>query len=525
MASDTDSTISDADDPDLTLKWSGRWTLAHRILAVNLLTVALLAISVLYLDQYRNRLSKERSRQTRIEATATAQAMLAAGPEDREAILATISRSTGSRMRIYGADGRLLADSWHLTGPTYELKDPTTQRWTKDVARALDRGFNLLVGAEPLADYEEPAVDRLQAWPEALEARETGRAKSAVRNAPDLTPVISAAVPVKDQVLLVTDNDRAFTRTIRSQRATLAAIMAAAIFLSALLSVFLAQTIVRPLRRLALAAHRVRLGRAREVKVPRLPSRLDEIGLLARSVSDMSQSLRQRIDNIEAFAADVTHELKNPLASLRSAMDGLDRVEDPALKQKLIAVAREDVVRLDRLINDISEAARTDAELARATFEPVDLGPLIEQIVASWEDRREKGDARIAFARPRKATAVVMGKPDRLARAINAIIDNAVSFSPAGGLVEIAAARVGDDVRIRVDDEGPGVPPEAREAIFNRFHSIRPEGENFGRHSGLGLAIAQAIVKGHDGEIDVQDRDDAPSGARFTITLPAAHRA
>jgi len=291
------------------------------------------------------------------------------------------------------------------------------------------------------------------------------------------------------------------------------------------LSIFLARTIVRPLRRLALAAHRVRLGRAREVNVPRLPSRTDEIGLLARSVADMSQSLRQRIDNIDAFAADVTHELKNPLASLRSAMDGLDRVEDPELRQKLIAVARDDVGRLDRLINDIGEAARSDAELARAKFETVDLGPLIEQLIASWENRRDKGDARIAFARPRKSSAVVMGKPDRLARAITAIIDNAVSFSPPGGLVEIAAARIGDEVRIRIDDEGPGVPPEAREAIFNRFHSVRPDGENFGRHSGLGLAIAEAIVKGHDGEIDVQDRDDAPSGARFTIRLPAAHRA
>jgi two-component system sensor histidine kinase ChvG len=300
--------------------------------------------------------------------------------------------------------------------------------------------------------------------------------------------------------------------------------MAAVIALSVFLSIFLARTIVRPLRRLAIAAHRVRLGRSREVRVPRLPSRSDEIGLLARAVSDMSQSLRQRIDNIEAFAADVTHELKNPLASLRSAMDTLERVDDPKLKKKLITLAREDVGRLDRLINDVSEAARTDAELARAMFEPVDLGPLIEQLVASWETRRETGDARIAFARPRLSTAVVMGKPDRLARAINAIIDNAISFSPPGGLVEIAAAHVGDEIRIRIDDEGPGVPAEAREAIFNRFHSVRPEGEHFGRHSGLGLAIAEAIVKGHDGEIDVQDRDDAPSGARFTIRLPAADR-
>jgi two-component system sensor histidine kinase ChvG len=524
MASDINSTISE-EEADLTLSWSGRWTLGHRILAVNVLTLALLALSVLYLDTYRNRLSKERSRQTRIEATTTAQALAHVPRSDWPSLLAAVSKASDSRMRVYGPDGSLEADSWRTTGPTYELLDPTTQSWRKNVARAFDRGFNLLVGARQLDDFAEPTVDRAQAWPEALLAKKSGRAESEVRNAPDLTPVISAAVPVADNVLLVTDNDRALTRTVRSQRTTLATIMAAVILVSILLSIFLARTIVRPLRRLALAAHRVRLGRSREVNVPRLPSRTDEIGLLARSVSDMSQSLRQRIDNIEAFAADVTHELKNPLASLRSAMDGLDRVDDPKLKQQLIAVARDDVLRLDRLINDISEAARTDAELARATFEWVDLGPLIEQLVASWDNRREKGDATIAFARPRVSSAVVMGKPDRLARAINAIIDNAVSFSPPGGLVEIAAARVGDEVRIRIDDEGPGVPHDARQAIFNRFHSVRPEGENFGRHSGLGLAIAEAIVKGHDGEIDVQDRDDAPSGARFTISLPAAHRA
>ena len=522
MASDIDSTSNE--EADLRLSWSGRWTLSHRILALNLITLLLVALSTLYLDVFRNRLSKERVRQTRIEATATAQAILAAGPEDREAILATISKTTGTRLRLYGRDGRLIADSWHLTGPTYQLVDPNTQSWTKDIARALDRGFNTLVGADSPDQFVEPPVDRLQAWPEAVKARATQKSVTAVRNAPDLTPVISAAAPLGADTLLATDNDRAFTRTVRRQRAFIAAAMMFVVGLSVLLSLFLARTIVRPLRRLAIAAHRVRLGRSREVNVPRLPSRSDEIGLLARAVSDMSQSLRHRIDNIEAFAADVTHELKNPLASLRSAVDGLDRVDDPGLREKLKEIVREDVRRLDRLISDISEAARTDAELARATFERVDLGPLIEQLAHSWETRRETGDARLAFARPRKNSAVVMGKPDRLARAINAIIDNGVSFSPPGGLVEIAATRVGDEVRIRIDDEGPGVPPEAREAIFNRFHSVRPEGENFGRHSGLGLAIAQAIVNGHDGEIDVQDRDDAPSGARFTIRLPAADR-
>jgi two-component system sensor histidine kinase ChvG len=523
MASATDSTSSE--EADLALSWSGRWSLAHRILALNLLTLVLVALSTLYLDVFRNRLSKERTQQTRIE-TATAAAALAHVPRsDWPEVLASVSRTNSDRLRLYGSDGQLLIDSWSLTGPTYELRDPSTQEWTKDAARALDRGFNFLVGARSLDDYSEPAVDRLQAWPEALRARARGATATEVRNAPDMTPVISAAVAFEGGVLFATNNDRSFTHAVRRQRAGILTAMAGVILLSVFLSIFLARTIVRPMRRLAIAAHRVRLGRSREVRVPRLPSRSDEIGLLARAVSDMSQSLRQRIDNMEAFAADVTHELKNPLASLRSAVDGLERVDDPELRMRLMGIVREDVGRLDRLINDISEAARTDAELARATFDRVDLGPLIEQLVASWENRREKGDARIAFARPRKDTAVVMGKPDRLARAINNIIDNAVSFSPAGGLVEIAAARVGDEVRIRIEDEGPGVPADAREAIFNRFHSVRPEGEGFGRHSGLGLAIARAIVEGHYGEIDVQDRDDAPSGARFTIRLPAADRA
>jgi two-component system, OmpR family, sensor histidine kinase ChvG len=502
--------------------WFGQLPLTRRILAVNLLTIVLLALGVLYLDAFRNQLSEERSSLIHREADMTASVYASTPAAARNSVLLSLARSTGSRIRIYGPDGSLQADSWKVTGPTYTLRDPTTQKWNKDAARALDRGFNVLVGAKPLDDFEEPAKDRLQAWAEAIHARETGQTVTKVRNAPDLTPVYSAAAPVGDRMVFLTANDRDFTRTVRSQRRSLFIAMAFAVLVSVLLSLFLARTIVRPLRRLALAAHRVRLGRAREVKVPRLPSRTDEIGLLARAVSDMSQSLRHRMDNIEHFAADVTHELKNPLASLRSALDGLDRVEDPELKSKLLMVARDDVLRLDRLIGDISEAARTDAELARARFEPVDLGPVIEQLVNSWDHRREKGDARIAFARPRKSTTIVLGDVNRLVRAIDNIIDNAISFSPPGGLVEVAAAHVGDEIRIRIEDEGPGVPEEAREAIFNRFHSVRPEEEHFGRHTGLGLAIARAIVEGHDGEIDVQDRDDAPSGARFTIRLPAA---
>jgi two-component system sensor histidine kinase ChvG len=514
------------DDADLALTWSGRWTLAHRILAVNALTLVLVLLAIFYLDSYRNRLEKERVRKVAAEATMAATALQSVRPEVQQSLLADLAKPNESRIRLYGPDGQLRLDSWRVTGPTYRLRDPTTQKWTKDVARALDRGFNAVVGEEPDKDFVEPPADNAQAWPEVVAARKSGATESEIRQAPELTPVFSAAAPVTGgSILLVTDNDRAFTRTVRKQRGSLLIALAVVAALSVLLSLFLARTIVRPLRRIALAAHRVRLGRAREVKVPRLPSRTDEIGLLARSISDMSQSLRQRIDNIEAFAADVTHELKNPLASLRSAIDGLERIEDPKLRQQLVDVIRQDVVRLDRLISDVGEAARTDAELARARFEPVDLGDLIGHLVTSWEARRETGNVRIAFARPRRASAIVMGEPGRLARAIDNIIDNAISFSPPDGLVEIAATHVDDEIRIRIEDEGPGVPEEQREAIFNRFHSVRPNAESFGRHSGLGLAIARAIVEGHDGVIDVTDRDDAPSGARFTIILKAADRA
>jgi two-component system sensor histidine kinase ChvG len=520
MASDTDS----RNDPDESrLPFRGRHTLATRLLATNLLTLALVTFAIFVLDQFRDQLLDERLDRAAIQASFAAEALIGDPPREQVDTLARIGKVTTDRLRFYAPNGRLLIDSWATTGPTFTLRDPRSQPWTKDAARLLDRGFNALTRSGYMPPYVDPARDVRDSWPEARNAYLTGKPQRMVREAPDLTPMISAAARLPDgSVVTTTVNDRNFTRLIRSERSSLGLAMLTAALLSIGLSLFLAKTIVTPLRRIARAAHRVRLGRSREVRVPRLPSRRDEIGMLARAVSDMSQSLRTRIDNIEAFAADVTHELKNPLASLRSAVDSLERVDDPNLRRQLLDVTRQDVVRLDRLIGDISEAARTDAELARARFEPVDLGPLIEGLVCAWEQRRSTGDVRIAFARPRRESTIVVGDPTRLARAIDNIVDNAISFSPPGGLVEVVAARVGDNVRIRIDDEGPGVPAAQREAIFNRFHSVRREAEQFGRHSGLGLAIARAIVEGHDGEIQVADRDNAPSGARFTIRLPAA---
>ena len=253
------------DTGDLVLSWSGRWTLTYRILAVNILTLLLLALSIIYLDVFRNRLSKERVRQTKTEAVVTAAALTQIPAAARPSALGSIGRSTSSRIRLYAPDGQLVSDSWRVTGPTYRLVDPQSQGWQKNAARTLDRAFNALVGASPLDDFAEPKLDRVQSWPEALRTQTVGSATTKVRNAPDLTPVFSAAAAVGDQVLLITENDRGFTRTVRSQRFALVIAMAMATILSILLSLFLARTIVRPLRRLALAAHHVRLGRAREV--------------------------------------------------------------------------------------------------------------------------------------------------------------------------------------------------------------------------------------------------------------------
>ncbi len=322
--------------------------------------------------------------------------------------------------------------------------------------------------------------------------------------------------------MLSTANERDIRLYVRAERFNIGMFFLAVLVIGVLLSIFLARTIVRPLRHLARAAVKVRLGRAQEVTVPRLPSRRDEIGMLARALSDMSIALRQRIDATEAFAADVAHEIKNPLASLRSALDGADRVEDPALRAQLMDVAKADVHRMDRLISDISDASRVDSQLAKAKFERIDLGDMIEQLLQAREYRGGDDGVTIAFARPRRGVATALGEDVRLERMLTNLIDNAVSFSPPGGLVEIAATLADDEVIIRVSDEGPGVPEQDREAVFRRFHSERPSSEHFGKHSGLGLAIARTIVEGHHGRISVRDRVDGKPGACFEIALPSA---
>lgn len=509
----------EADAGDLSLRWSGNVSLTTRILAVNVFALALLAGGFFYLDSYRSRILDSRTAQASREARLIAAAMNASAPDHRAALALQLARDTGTRIRLFKPDGTLAGDTRAMGLRNVQFVDPTTQDWQQQVARFLDAMIDTVVNAPRAPLYRERRGG--SEWPDVRTARTTPAAPATVWRAPDRTPVITAAAALGDgEVVMTTANARDITQTVRSERLRLSVVLGIVTLVSIFLSLFLARTIVRPLRRLARSAVRVRLGRAREVVVPRLPSRRDEIGSLARALSDMSQALRVRIDATEAFAADVAHEMKNPLASMRSALEGLGSVADPALRERLLAILRDDVHRLDRLITDIAEASRLDAQLSRAKFDEVDVPAMIAGLIAQRSARGVARGVQFRFDNQVTGSRPVMAEGARLERVFENLFENAVSFSPDGGLITVAALVEQRELVVRVEDEGPGVPVEARESVFNRFQSIRPDTEEFGKHSGLGLAIARTIVEGHQGTIIVESREDRLSGARFVVRLP-----
>ena len=505
------------------LFWTRSFSLTARILAVNIIALGLLAGSLFYLDSYRNQLLAERFNLARAEAEIAADGLVGSSRSKRRKLLAVMGPRQVLRLRLYDAKGNLAADSFKLADPAFTLVEPDAEHWYEAAARALDRTVDWIVGTPAIEPYSDPESPKADVWPEIAESREAKATVVRQRLAPDRTPIITAATPVgtKGEMLLTTRNAADITQHVRDARRTLGIVVGAALVVSTLLSLFLARTIIAPLRALMRATIRVRLGRERDVEVPRLPERRDEIGLLARAVSDMTSALRQRIDAVDAFAADVAHEIKNPLASLRSAVETLERIEDPELQKQLTAIAAHDVRRIDRLVTEIAEASRIDAELSRTTFAPVDMFALVQALVAERTSRGVNGSSELVVRRRGNRDCYVAGEAARLERVIENLLDNAVSFSPQGQPIELELAGSAERVTIAVNDHGPGIPADAREKVFERFHSLRPAGEDFGGHSGLGLAIARTIVEAHGGTLAARDRADRASGARMVVTLPA----
>ena len=524
-----------------------RSSLTRRILTLNVLALAIPVAGLLYLDEYRSNLVQQQLDLLRTEGELFSGALAASGvvtgPSGDEQLLPETTRSTVRRLvdisknraRLFDATGALIADSSRLVGPSGQfeiemLPPPESDTLiTRMVRRLYDWVTGLLPQRKPLPLYHERADQVAADYPEVLQAL-GGEPTSALRVDRYGALVLSVAVPVQRyrQVLgavMLTAGGEAIDAAVRDVRLSILKVFGAALGVTVLLSLYLAGTIARPVHRLAEAAERVRRGQGRQKEIPDFTGRGDEIGDLSGVLREMTEALWARMDAIEHFAADVAHEIKNPLSSLRSAVETVARMEDPAQQRRLMAIILDDVQRLDRLISDISDASRVDAELSRANKAPVDIARILQTLAEVHEATAKPEVPRILVSLPKGQALVASAIEGRLVQVLRNLIANAISFSPPGGVISLGARRDGRRVHISVADQGPGIPADKLEAIFDRFYSERPAGEKFGTHSGLGLSISRQIIEAHGGRIFAENLPDADAkvrGARFVIILPAS---
>ncbi len=516
-----------------------RSPLIRRILLLNVLVLAIPVFGLLHLDQYRHSLIASELDSLRIQARTFAltlgSAAVVGTPRGEERLMAETARhlmrvllyDTGVRARIFDRGGALVADSFVLIGPgglvqVVELPAAgesrllaVLERWYDKLSAWLPSNGELPLYTESLtqsaADYEE--VQRAL-FGEALGAARVDRRGRLV---------LSVAVPVQRYrqvlgALMASKGGAEIDAAVSARRLDILLVFAIALAVTVLLSLYLAGTIARPIRRLALAADQVRHGQGRQHEIPDFSKRGDEIGDLSASLRDMTTALWARLDAIEGFAADVAHEIKNPLTSLRSAVETVVRVEDSEQQKRLMSIILDDVQRLDRLISDISGASRLDAELSRAESAPVDIAHLLKTLIEAYEATAPAGGPRFRLDLHSGQDLTVLGMEDRLGQVLRNLLSNAITFSPPGGEIVLSGRRDGTWVVMTVTDRGPGIPETKLEAVFDRFYTERPRDEKFGTHSGLGLSISKQIVEAHGGTIAASNRD----GAVFTIRLPAA---
>jgi len=527
-------------------------SLQRRIIVFNLLGLALLVLGVLYLNQFRSGLIQQRAEAllTQAEMIAVTIAETAAiGPDDSaydpvraNIVLNRLAQPTGLRARLYDSRLRLTGDTRNIGisgGPVERIPlDPPAPEGESNLMADLQTAYNriaaLLGEGKPV--YSEVPTLGISRDPEVREAAR-GRIGQAVRvNAQDEL-IVSVAVPVRRfkrvlGVLVLSTEGGAINEIVSDERKMILQVFILASLVSVGLSVLLANTIARPIRRLAEAAEGEGTSAARplspdRVEIPDMTRRSDEIGELSAALIRMTKALYGRIEAIESFASDVAHEIKNPLTSLRSAVETMQYAKTPEQRQRLLDVIQNDVSRMDRLVTDISNASRLDAELVREKMRSFDLAALIRMLVSVTEHQGEARQISVDARLP-EGGLTALGLEGRIAQVITNLLDNALSFSPDGGRITVEGKRVDGRVRVSVADQGPGVPPDSINTVFQRFYSERPEREAFGDHSGLGLSIAHQIVEAHGGSIWVENipdtanlRGGAPLGARFVIELPA----
>lgn len=519
--------------------------LTRRILLINLAAPLSLVLAFLYLDQFRLGLIDTRLNALSYEAGLIAGALGESAisphelapvldPELSRQLLRRLSTQSSARARLFSSGGELIADSNLLLAAgrgvvTRQLPPPETEKpWDQVLFQIYDRINAAFMTTLDLPRYAEFPFAHANDYPEAKAALR-GDSDTALRDLGDGRMLLSVAVPVQGlrqvvgALMLSVDSQEIDTR-VREERLGVLKFFAVVLGFTILASLYLAGAIVRPIHRLAEAADRIRdaKGRIAHLQIPDFSARRDEIGDLSTALGAMTQALAQRLDAIERFAADVAHEVKNPLTSLRSAMETFIRIRDEEKRARLLEVMQDDVKRMDRLITDISEASRLDAELARSEETPVDIRAMLQSVIDSYTDRLDADGPRLQFEiADGRGPFMAPGIKERLGQVVRNLLDNAISFSPPGSTITVALWREPRHVVFRISDEGPGIPPENLVSIFERFYTERPQGEAFGKHSGLGLSIARQIVQSLGGEIWAENRTDRPTGASFVVRLRA----
>ena len=509
-------------------------TLTWRIIAFNAIALVVLTAGVILVQSSGRGLVKERLTGVQEQAAIVAGTLAeyATDPEthtlkvaEAEPLLRQLITPTRLRARLYLPSGRLVADTRMLLARnSVQIEElPALDRWTQ-IKEAGRRIYDGIMGVRPfarLAPYSESSEDG-RTYQEVDDALR-GVTASAQRVDDQNKLVVSVAVPVQrvralSGVLFVSTEGGDIDDILRQERFTLIEVFLVAFAVMLLSSLYLAGTIAEPVRRLAAAADRVRReGLAGRDAIPALPERRDEIGDLADSLKAMTATLYDRIGATERFAADVAHELKNPLTSLASAMEMLVRAPDDATRQKLMALVRADVKRIDRLITDISDASRLDAELSRERHSAIELSHLLKTIVEIYDITEISKGQTVTLLDELPPGIRIMGNDERLGQVFRNLIDNAISFNPVGGVITIRAQRNHGVARVTVEDRGPGIPPDNLESIFERFYTERPA-MHFGNNSGLGLSIARQITENASGRIWAENVESG--GARFVVEFP-----
>lgn len=453
-------------------------------------------------------------------------------PELVAPVLRRLISPTRTRARIYDQDGTLILDSRALyaSGQILRFDLPPVNVEPAWYEVLWQRGkLWLRRGELPL--YREIDGGNGREYPEVVRAL-SGTPASVVRVTEQGELTVAVAVPIQRfravaGTLLLSTQGGDIDAIVQAERLAIMRVFLVAAIVTVLLSILLASTIAGPMRRLAAAADRVRRGVKTRGEIPDFSDRRDEIGHLSQALRDMTDALFTRMAAIESFAADVSHELKNPLTSLRSAVETLPLVKNDEQRQRLLNVILHDIRRLDRLISDISDASRLDAELARQSSEPVDLWLLLTTVVSVRQETAPADSPKVelTIANSFKDNLFVLGNDGRLGQVINNLLDNACSFTSTEGQVRVSAMRDEQEIVIIIEDDGPGIRTDVLTRIFERFYTDRPDREDFGQNSGLGLSITKQIVEAHRGTIEAKNwfgKDkETPAGARFIVRLPA----